>query len=398
MQQERVEDVSPLDKPFGIQGDTMDSDALQGCNCARWRRPKSLWGRISAARRGVIFVLAMLWTAAAPAQQVEQDRDAAVTRAVVAADQLWLRTDQGELSTIRVNGEERVLRPTPMPVADLCAYQGQVLALSRRDDGAWVLYRPDGAERDRIVIGPVAPSDGPMLDCRGGVITVIGSGQLATLDRFGADAVPRVIALKGEVRGGLTTAVYGDANRVYVGMGNGEFGGGFWVVDRRSGEVTGGGDGKDLLRACREEVGSYCSPVNGMASLPWKRDCVAVAVGLQHFLAQGALIEACGTSFRPLYETAFISSWLRGLLHGKPPKQTVPFYGLVAKATSLLAAGMDGLYEIGPNGAITIARYPPFTRIGGVDVSFERGDVILVRSTVSQRKAVSAEIPLMVPR
>lgn len=333
------------------------------------------------------------------AEVPEPHDDAYITRAVLAGDQLWLRNDQGELSTIRVDGKERVPRPTEHPVADICAFEGEAIAVSVEDDGTWVVFQPDKATQGRVAIMAVAPNDGPLLDCRSGTISIIGTQQLATLDRFDVNAVPRVVALSKPVGWGLTSAVYGDAKHLYIGTGKGEFGGGLWLVDKRTGEVMGGEDGAGFMRACDVAMGhGGCAPVNDIAALPWKSGCVVLAEGLQHMMSSGALIELCGRSFRPLYRAAYTSSWLRDMLHGRSSGETVPFYGLLARQGSLLVAGLDGLYEIGPEGVISKGRYPAFTRIGGLDVSFERSDVILVRTAASQRKALTSQTPLMIPR
>jgi len=347
-------------------------------------------------RHGVI-VIAVL--GAMPALAQDAGRDAFVTRGALAGDQLWLRNDQGELSTIRVNGKERVPRPIAQPVADICAFDGAALAVSVEDDGTWVVFRLEHAEQERVSIKPVAPNGGPILDCRSGVISIIGSQQLATLDRFGAGAVPHTVKLSKPIGRGISTAVYGDAGHLYVGTGNGEFGGGLWVVDRFTGVVTGGDGEDDLMRGCDEAAGELgCSSINDFAAIPWKPGCVAVAIGLQHMMSSGALVELCGSSFRQLYRSPYTSGWMRSVLQGRRSPETVPFYGLLAKPGSLLVAGLDRLYEIGPKGLMSTDEYPEFTSIGGVDVSFGRPDVILVRTAVSQHKALSSETPLMVPR
>lgn len=340
--------------------------------------------------------MGMLVVTCVAAQDAE--RDAYVTRAVLAGDQLWLRNDQGQLSTIRVHGKERIPRPTARPVADICAFDGEAIAVSVEDDGTWVVFRPGKADEERLSIKAAAPGDGPLLDCRGGAISIIGYRRLSTLESAGAGAAAHTVALSKPVGRGLTTAVYGDAEHLYVGTGNGEFGGGFWVVDRRTGEVTGGDNEDAFVRACDKATKGDCTPVNDIVAIPWKPSCVALAVGLQHMMSNGALVELCGKSFRPLYRSAYTSAWLRSMLHGRSSEETVPFYGLVAKPASLLAAGLDSLYEIGPHGAMAVVPYPAFTRIGGVDVSFERADVILVRTAAVQRKALSGETLLMVPR
>lgn len=368
----------------------MKKDQCKEVMRRRWHMPL-----IRLARAGFVATGMFVVTCAA-AQDAE--RNAYLTRAVLAGDQLWLRNDQGQLSTIRVQGKERIPRPTSHPVADICAFDGEVIAVSVEDDGTWVVFRPGKADEERLSIKAPAPGDAPLLDCRGGAISIIGSQRLSTLDRAGAGAAARTVALSKPVVRGLTTTVYGDAGHLYVGTGNGEFGGGFWVVDRLTGEVIGGDDRDALARACDKATKGNCAPVNDIVGIPWKSGCVALAVGLQHMMSNGALVELCGRSFHPMYQSAYTSAWLRSMLHGRSSEETVPFYALLAKPSSLLAAGLDSLYEIGPHGAIAIVPYPTFTRIGGVDVSFERADVILVRTAAVQRKAASSETLLMVPR
>ena len=78
------------------------------------------------------------------------------------------------------------------------------------------------------------------------------------------------------------------------------------------------------------------------------------------------------------------------------PGSTVAFFGLIRSGDALIAAGTDGLYKLRGKGAVETTPLPAFKQIGGVAVSFERPDVILVLTTINQRASVSGRVPMLI--
>jgi hypothetical protein len=183
---------------------------------------------------------------------------------------------------------------------------------------------------------------------------------------------------------------------LFVGLNSGEWGGGLIRIDRKSGGVetiernaTG-----DL---CGGPLNTACDPVHGIAVIPWKPDCVAAAVGLVHMLGHGRIVEIC----REKVERMFVQASDR---HADAPEAavggygSVPFFGLAAAGETLLAAGHDGLYRLGPAGLVEHRPWPRFEEIDGLLVSFALPDVVLVITTINRRASLGGAAPLLVTR
>ncbi len=80
------------------------------------------------------------------------------------------------------------------------------------------------------------------------------------------------------------------------------------------------------------------------------------------------------------------------------PFSTVAFFGLTRRADKLWAVGTDGLYQIGSDGAAQSAPLPKFKQIGGLSVSFDLPDIVLLLTNINQRRALSGSVPILVPR
>jgi hypothetical protein len=139
--------------------------------------------------------------------------------------------------------------------------------------------------------------------------------------------------------------------------------------------------------------------VNGIASEPWKPDCVAVAVGLVHRQPHGRLVEVCGDKIRRLYFKPYSEeSPDEGASKADEPFTTVAFFGLVRAGESLFASGIDGIYRIEAGGKVSRTPLPEFKEIGGIRVSFEVAHLVLVFTDVNQRKSLSGSVPMLVSR
>jgi hypothetical protein len=164
------------------------------------------------------------------------------------------------------------------------------------------------------------------------------------------------------------------------------------IEENSSGELCGG------------PLNGACDPVNGIAPEPWRPDCVAVAVGLIHFTPHGRIVEVCKNRVKRIYFKAHESRWSalaksRGRKsRDDEPSETVAFFGLAQVGTQLLAAGMDGIYQFGAEGKVTLIPLPKFDAIENVRVSFELPDVVLVLTSINGRRSTSGPVPILVPR
>lgn len=185
---------------------------------------------------------------------------------------------------------------------------------------------------------------------------------------------------------------------VFIGYSAGEWGGGLQRVERATGMVS------DIIAVdddlCGGPLNPACDPVNGLAIIPWKPDCVAAAIGVIHPLTHGRLVEVCQNTVRVLYAQPIPNHLIRdadGPL-ARLRLYTIPFFGVQRLGGDLLAAGYDGLYRIGPNGLVQRDLLPAFKRTNDVGVSFDMAGFALVRTEIDQRLSASGSAPMLVPR
>lgn len=318
-------------------------------------------------------------------------------RAVFAQQRLWLLSDAGELSTIAENGDVRIMQKLPAPVLDVCVSEGHPMVVTGRqgESSIWTIRKWINQSWSTVA---VVPSDGDHLvaiNCVGEASTVLTTARLIAIGKSGT---AHAVTLSGKLHPGVVSASYGNADQMFIAINAGEWGGGLQRINRNTGEIV------DVERnisgtLCGGPLNSACDPVNGIASEPWKPDCLAVAVGLVHMSTHGSIVEVCGEVIRPLYVKTHMSGLWAELLNGRPPRaETVAFFGLTSRDDKLWAVGNDGLYEIDSHGQATITALPRFKSIGGIDVSFANPHVVLVMTSANERHAVSGSVPMLVPR
>lgn len=115
-------------------------------------------------------------------------------------------------------------------------------------------------------------------------------------------------------------------------------------------------------------------------------------------MSHGRIAEICEDRVESLYSRE-IPLGLRGdAQEGRDDTTSAAFFGIVRAGDNLLAAGVDGLYRIGPGGLVDFARFPTFHRIRGVHLNFDEPDVILVVTQINRRASVSGGAPMLIPR
>jgi hypothetical protein len=357
-----------------------------------------LMRKMSGLARLLLFGL--MAAVSKPASAVEAERpgqESSLTRAVFAEGRLWVLSEAGVVSSVMEGRDTRDVAPLPDKALDLCvrgghpmvitgaegrgsvwAQPGSVWALHQFGEGVWSAAATIATEGDGLLA----------LDCTANRVTLLTTRRLIDLDGNRQSAV----TLSGKLGGGLIGATYGTPDQFFVGFNAGEWGGGLRRIDRRSGGIT------EVERnatgdLCGGPLNASCDPVNGMVADPWKSDCVLVAVGLVHMMPNGRVVEVCGDQVQELY-----SKPNRSPGGAFDPFGTVAFFGLARDGDTVQAAGTDGIYRIGPEGAAEIVPMPRFKDIAGVHVSFELPQIVLVLTTVNQHHSVSGAVPLLVPR
>ncbi|TWB17332.1 hypothetical protein FBZ89_111184 [Nitrospirillum amazonense] len=317
------------------------------------------------------------------------DQEAFLARALAIDGLLWLLTDRGRLSRIAIGGLTRIPEPLPESAVGLCVLDNRPLVLTGGPDGAgpWTL-RHRSQNRWTALATLSAEGDRAMaLDCTGGVITVLTDHRIIHMD----GAAIRPVQLSESLEAvGVVAATYGTPDDLFVGLNAGEWGGGLRRIDRRTGRMK-------QIDPEFDRNGSL--PVNAILPLPWRPNCLALAVGLIHFSAVGGVAQLCGDATDTLYRQPYRPPNTHGLVwqlgRQAPTYDLVAFYGLASDGDSLWASGIDGLYRLSPQGRARHVPLPAFREVGGLWISFDHPHLVLI--VADQRKAIGSYGPLLVP-
>ncbi|MDX2185570.1 MAG: hypothetical protein SFV32_01450 [Opitutaceae bacterium] len=328
-------------------------------------------------------------------EPTRRDQEHFLSRAAFAENRLWVLSDAGALSTIEPGAKVRVPADLPEPALDLCAVDDVVHVLTcagngcanwtlrRRTDRRWTTVATLAAKADSIAALSCAPA---------GTTTVLTNRRLIQV--VDGKAAERTLSEKIET--GTVTSIHVTPDEVFVGINAGEWGGGLRVIARKTGKVsviektTGG--------LCKGPLNTACDPVNAIADAPWKPECVIAAIGLVHFAPHGRLVEICGRDVRRIY--------FRRLGHGRSKEpghdddsfETEAFFGMIPVGKQLVAVGVDGIYRFDGPGAPVRTPLPKFKVVGNIGVSFALPGIALVLTGINQRRSISGNVPMLVPR
>lgn len=320
------------------------------------------------------------------------------SRAMFAGGRLYLVAGNNRLLSL-AEGERSLTRhDLGEPVLDACVQAGEPIALTGAVERArsWTLRRLHGGQWD-VERTVSRDDDEPVaLACTPDGAFLLTSKRFIDLTR----PRPAVLRLRGEPIQALVTAVvHVTPEAVFVGLNAGEWGGGLRRIDRRSGQIetierneTGG--------LCVGPLNTDCDPVQGLATIPWRPNCVAAAIGLIHMMAHGRLTMVCPDRTEQLYATADveIEDPERAREAARGGYGAVAFFGLATHGNSLIAIGHNGLYRLASDGTATHEPLPRFTRVDGMLVSFALPAVVLVVTGINGRAALSGAVPIMAVR
>jgi hypothetical protein len=355
---------------------------------------KYWWNMILA--RSIVFVLGAVTAAGAAAAKPAGSDDAwFIKRAVFAEGQLWLLSDTGELSSVDEGARAREVEKLPQAPLDLCLRGGSPMVVTCRDracatwtlrqrtGGTWPVYADIDTHGDQLASLSCAP-DG---------VTLLTTRRLVEI----AGGKTTVVTLSEQVGLGTVTTLNVDAGQAFAGVNAGEWGGGLWRIDRRTGKVA-PIERNATGELCDGPLNTKCDPVNGVEAEPWRPGCIVAAIGLVHFSPHGRLVEICGDEITRLYFKPYGSEPTRRSGKSDEPFETVAFFGLVRAGPSLWAAGIDGLYRIEKGRVAEVVKLPPFTTVGGIQVSFAVPHLALVLTGINWRRSISMGVPMLVAR
>lgn len=318
-----------------------------------------------------------------------------ISRAVFANGQLWLLTDDGNLSTIAPGAKRRVAQAISDHVLDLCQSDGVVQVLTCPRDGCatWTLRKFSGDHWHAVKSLPSKGDTVVAAQCdRAGEMTVLSRTRLVELSSRRSHAV----SLSDRLPDVPFAATLGSSADVLIGINGGEWAGGLRRIERRSGKI----DTLDQRgsEGCIAEI-NECGPVTAIVDDPWKDHCVIVAIGIVHFVSQGRIDEVCVDGVHIFWSRYLPPGRSDPILKaGKRPLKTEAFFGLARSGSSLFAIGLDGVYRFEARGKPKIIPLPEFESIDGVSASFAQPDVVLVMRGVNQRRSDMWPVPMLVPR
>jgi hypothetical protein len=280
-------------------------------------------------------------------------------------------------------------------------------------DGFWVLRVPLGsapATRHDLVVSRLrgnefhdvsrsrfGKGEQPLaLALRGREIFVLTTRRVWTFSTSGHLERDRRLSqeLKRTVQ--VTTATLASDPGIYVALDHGEFGGGLWRVDPRSGEVA-AIESNPPSDSCEGHLlDRDCSPVTGVIADPDHDGCLLASVGLSHLgLFGGRILRVCGDRITLAFEPPLPDEVKEQALDQLATSD--PIFGLAAAPNGdYWAVGLFSLYRFA-GGAPEVTRLPDPQPVGGLRLTCAIPGVVLLDSDVNWIVSVSGSTPLLVP-
>ena len=344
----------------------------------------------------VAVLLVMLSARGASALRLAaRNGENSVSRATFAAGKLWLLSDTGELSTITEGKDSRVVENLSGPALDLCVQAGLPVVATCDSESCrnWTLRRWFAGSWSILDQVPTLGDDLVGLGCNATAVTTLTSRRL--IESRGGKQTS--VFLSEEIRPDVLVWLVATAVKLFVGVYDGEFGGGLWSIDTSNGKVAPIRGHVSSKEPCADPLDDGCASITGIAIEPWKPACLAVAVGIVQWSPFGRIVEICESRVRTLYSKAFGNHDAPNEWNRSEILDSVPFYGMVRAGDALWTAGIDGIYRIDAIRVTWSSPLPVFKRIGGVEVYFDQR-FVLVLSDIYGRNSISGPRPMIIPR
>lgn len=185
-----------------------------------------------------------------------------------------------------------------------------------------------------------------------------------------------------------------DGRALYLGINNGEFGGGLIRINLQTGEV-GRVERNEKGGLCDGPLNTDCDPVTSLMPDLGRADCVLAAIGLQHMTSHGRVVRVCGDQIEVVFRrpiTGFFGS--RAADAGFDVSEAV--YGLAPAPGGFYAVTGRALYKV-EGEKVTETPMPDITKFGQLHVGRGLPGMIVVVTDANRYTSLSGYTPLLVP-
>ena len=307
---------------------------------------------------------------------------------------VWVLDYEGALHRL---GENRLERESiDGRIVDITlAPSGAILALRERQTrtNPLVVERDSSGVWKSFANFEMYVADAPRaLAVQGGTVAVITWSAVLQAPRGGTST--RVL-LRGDTIGlslQPALALTSDST-LYVGKNQGEFGGGLFRIDLRTGRVR-AVERRNSQDLCAGPLNRACDPVTAVLADPDDSRCVLASVGLWHFLSHGRILRVCGDSVTVFFERPCPTASNR-----RPTGCTEAVFGLAADTDGFIAMLGFSVVRFRAGaivGESTFPRIPEDTV--PVRRSFALPGVALVWTNVNRQASMSGPTPLVAVR
>ena len=318
-----------------------------------------------------------------------------ISQAASLGETLWILRANGKLSQVGPGQDKiRTVELSP-PVLGICR-DGDVLwslAGDRAGAGTWTLRRLSGAKW--IEHAQIRPAGEPFvaLTCRAGAATALTPYSFVVV--AGSDS--KRIALSQPLRHANSVVVFEDGRGIHVGLNSGEFGGGLIRIDGSTGALS-EIESHEVGIVCGGLLNPECDPVTGITADPERPDCVLASVGLAHLRLHGRIIRVCGDRVQKYYTRASRAPEPQLGLSDSEPYESAAFFGVTSSSGGVMAAGLDGLYNLSREGVARRSPWPTLKDVDGVRFSYQVPGVVVVMTGINRAVSLGGSTPLLISR
>lgn len=327
-----------------------------------------------------------------------------IHHAVFFRDRLWVAAAQPELWAVDLASGKATGWQFDAPVATLLRTRdGRLFALSSSPRKAGLLSLWEGqGEGWRHVRSwrTTKASELQMLIETGEEVGVIDATHARFVSRAGE---VREVAFERPIRGfHHASAAMGGAT-LYVGLNEGEFGGGLWRIDLTTGHIIEArGNATNVSpvsdKICEMHLDHECSPVTAVVADMERPGCVLASVGLNHMgFAHGALHRVCGASFERVWrELPDVCHQQKDSWREYCEMQEAPVWDVLPAPGGFWASTGNGIVR-DQGGKRMVWEQLKVEQVGGLSLSRSVPGLILLMTSMQSRVSVGGGGPLLVP-